>query len=99
VVRKGEISADALREKARFVMGLMSSRLDGLGATWPQVTATQIYTIHNIHPFLGLDILNGMHEAARHGINWHYARPPIESIEYEMDLRGCRREVILSVGS
>jgi len=28
-------------------------------------------------------------------VNWHYARPPIQSIEYEMDLRGCRREVIL----
>jgi len=99
VVRKGEISADALREKARFVMELMASRLAGLGAGWPQVTATQIYTIHNIHPLLGLDILNGMHEAAQHGVNWHYARPPIESIEYEMDLRGCRREVILGVGS
>ena len=99
VVRKGEISADALREKARFVMGLMASRLAGLGASWPQVTATQIYTIHNIHPFLGLDILKGMHEAAGHGVNWHYARPPIESIEYEMDLRGCRREVILGAGS
>ncbi len=96
VVRRGEISADALREKARFVMGLMTSRLAGLGASWPQVTATQVYTIHNIHPFLGLDILSGMHEAARHGVTWHYARPPIESIEYEMDLRGCRRDVVLA---
>ena len=98
VVRRGENTADALREKAHFVMGLMSSRLTGLGVSWAQVTATQIYTVHDIHPFLAQEILGGMHEATRIGVNWHYARPPIESIEYEMDLRGCRREVILAAG-
>ncbi len=96
VVRRGEASADALREKVRFVMERMSSRLAGLGVSWAQVTATQIYTVHDIHPFLAADVLGEMHEAARTGVNWHYARPPIESIEYEMDVRGCRREVILA---
>jgi hypothetical protein len=98
VVRRGEVSADALREKVRFVMERMSSRLTGLGVLWAQVTATQIYTVHDIHPFLEAEILGEMHEAARAGVNWHYARPPIESIEYEMDVRGCRREVILAAG-
>ena len=96
VVRRGETSAGALREKARFVMNLMSSRLAGLEANWKQVTATQVYTVHNIHPFIEPEILGGMHEAASLGIHWHYARPPIDSIEYEMDLCGCRREVILA---
>src|SRR5437868_305195 len=64
VVRRGEISADALREKARFVMGLMTARLAGLGAGWPQETATQLYTIHTSHPLLGFDILSAMPEAA-----------------------------------
>jgi hypothetical protein len=95
VVRRGETSADALREKARFVMDLMSARLAGLGTSWAQVTATQIYTVHDIHPFLAKEILGPMGAAARCGVNWHYARPPIDSIEYEMDLRGCRRELIL----
>jgi hypothetical protein len=95
VVRHGEISNDALREKAHFVMGLMSARLAGLGASWAHVTATQIYTVHNIHPILAKEILVPMGGAARYGVNWYYARPPIESIEYEMDLRGCRRELIL----
>jgi len=95
VVRRGEASVDALREKARFVMERMSSRLTGLGVSWTQVTATQIYTVHDIHPILAAEVLGQMHEAARAGVNWHYARPPIESIEYEMDVRGCRREVIL----
>jgi len=98
VVRRGEVSVDALREKVRFVMERMSSRLTGLGVTWAQVTATQIYTVHDIHPFLAAEVLGPMREAAHTGVNWHYARPPIESIEYEMDVRGCHREGILANG-
>jgi len=97
VIRRGETSADALREKARFVMKLMAARLAGLDASWKQVTAAQVYTVHNIHPFLESEILTHMHEAASLGVHWHFARPPIESIEYEMDLRGCRCETILAV--
>jgi hypothetical protein len=26
--------------------------------------------------------------AEQHGVTWHYARPPIVSIDYEMNLRG-----------
>lgn len=95
VVRRGETSPDALREKARFVMRLMSSRLAGIDASWKQVTAAQVYTVHDIHSLLEPEILGGMGDAASLGIQWHFARPPIESIEYEMDLRGCRREEIL----
>ncbi|HUS08068.1 MAG TPA: hypothetical protein VMZ52_17330, partial [Bryobacteraceae bacterium] len=40
VVRAGETSPDALGEKIRFVMGLMSARLRGLGVGWENVTAT-----------------------------------------------------------
>ncbi len=97
VVRRGDTSTGALREKTRFVMNLMSGRLAGLDVSWKHVTATQIYTVHDIHPFLESEILSGMRESAALGIHWHYARPPIESIEYEMDLRGCRRELILAV--
>ena len=96
VIRRGETSADAMREKAGFVMNLMSARLAGLDASWKQVTATQVYTVQNIHPFIEQEILAAMQEASLQGIHWHYARPPIESIEYEMDLRGCRLEVILA---
>lgn len=97
VVRRGEISTDAMREKARFVMKLMSERLAGLDVSSKQVTATQVYTVQNIHPLMEPEILTAMREASALGIHWHYARPPIESIEYEMDLRGCRREEILAI--
>ena len=34
---------------------------------------------------------------AHHGVTWHYTRPPIVGIEYEMDVRGCAREIVLAV--
>jgi hypothetical protein len=95
VIRRGEDSADALREKVRFVLGLMESRLHELGADWRDVTTTDVYTVHDIHPLLAREILTRLGAAKQHGINWHYTRPPIVSIEYEMDLRGCLQEIVL----
>lgn len=95
VVRHGETSAAALKEKTQFVMGLMKGRLDGLRVRWDQVTVTEVYTVHPVCPLLAAEILKPMHAAKQHGITWHYARPPIVSIEYEMDLRGCAREIVL----
>ncbi len=95
VVRRGETSAEALTAKARFVLGLMEGRLHGLGVGWDAVTATDIYTVHDVNALLAREILPRIGLAGRHGVNWHYARPPIVSIEYEMDLRGVLRERIL----
>ena len=95
VVRHGETSPDALREKIRFVMGLMTSRLQGLGVGWDQVTTSNVYTVHDIGAEVEKEIVQPMGAGAAHGFTWHYSRPPIESIEYEMDLRGVRHELLL----
>lgn len=95
VVRRGELSADALAEKARFVMGLMDGRVRGLGVSWDLATCTEIYTVHPVDGFLAKEVLRKMGRGQGHGVTWHFTRPPIESIEYEMDLRGVRREVVL----
>jgi len=95
VVRRGETSADALREKTRFVMGLMAGRLQGLGVDWAHVSVTEVYTVHSICSILASEIIRPLGKAAAHGITWHYSRPPIVTIEYEMDLRGCYREIML----
>ena len=91
-MRRGETSPDALAAKTRCVLGLVEGRLRGLGATWDQVTVTNIYTVHDVNALLAAEILPHIGPAGQHGVTWHYARPPIVSIEYEMDLRGCIRE-------
>jgi hypothetical protein len=95
VIRRGETSADALREKARYVMGLMTGRLQGLGVDWAQATTTEVYTVFPFHSFLASEIVRPMGPGAAHGLTWHYARPPIITIEFEMDVRGCFREIVL----
>lgn len=95
LVRRGDVSPTAIQEKMRFVVGLMEGRLRGLGVSWSDVTATDIYTLHDIHPFLETELLNRQREGGAHGLTWHYSRPPIDSIEYEMDLRGCVTESVI----
>lgn len=96
VVRRGETSADALRDKVKFVMGLMSGRLKGLGVTWDVATTVNMYTVHSICSILANEVVRPMGASAIHGVTWHYSRPPIVSIEYEMDLRGIDRENVLN---
>ena len=38
-----------MREKAVFVLGRMEERMAALGKTWADTTATQVYTVHDLH--------------------------------------------------
>ena len=90
IVRRGETSADAMADKARSVLGEMERRMGLLGHTWRDTTATHVYTIHDIHPFLGSELV--ARGAARAGVTWHLARPPVVELEYEMDCRSVAIE-------
>jgi hypothetical protein len=92
-VRHGETSPDAMREKARYVLGEMERRLAAFGFGWADTTATQVYTVHDLHPFLADEIVR--RGAARSGLTWHFARPPVRGLEYEMDCRGVGRERVV----
>jgi hypothetical protein len=92
-VRLGETGPDAMREKARFVLSEMERRLALLGVGWPDTTATQTYTVHDLHPFLADEIV--ARGAARAGLTWHFCRPPVSGLEYEMDCRGVALEEVI----
>lgn len=89
-IRHGETSPDAMREKALFVLGEMERRLGLLGLAWRHVTATQVYTVHDLYPFFADEIVR--RGAARAGLTWHLCRPPVRGLEYEMDCRGVAAE-------
>jgi hypothetical protein len=93
IVARGDVSAAGLRAKARFVLAKMEQRLAGLGAAWTDVTATQVYTVHDIHPFLGEEILRRSGNSG--GLTWHFCHPPIEELEFEMDVRAVMVERVL----
>ncbi len=92
-VRYGETSAEAMREKARYVLGELERRLAVFGLGWADSTATQVYTVHDLYPFLADEIVR--RGAARAGLTWHYARPPVQGLEYEMDCRAVGRETVV----
>jgi hypothetical protein len=95
IVRAGETSTEAMQEKAAYVMSIMQARLAGLQAGWIDVTTVDIYTVQPIQPFLATTILEKLEQAAGHGVHWFYSRPPIIGLEFEMDMRGIRRELQL----
>ena len=95
IVRHGETSLHAMREKARVVMEHMQERLRALGGDWKRVTTIDVYTAQAIDGFLVEDLLRPAGSAAIHGVRWYPSRPPVEGLEFEMDLRGVVRELVL----
>jgi len=93
IIRLGETSDDAILEKAQYVIGAMETRMTALGVGWSQSTVTHAYTIHDLHPFLGDELVS--RGAAAAGLTWVYARPPVVGLEYEMDVRGVHTERVL----
>jgi hypothetical protein len=95
IVRAGETSPDAMREKAAYVMSELAAQMTKLGVTWSDVTHFNVYTAHPLHGYLEDVILGPMGGAAIHGAHWFLSRPPIVEIEFEVDARGARQELYL----
>jgi len=90
IIRLDDVSPEGIREKARWVLGEMERRLGAMGFSWADTTATQLYTVHNIYPFLADELVR--RGAMRAGLTWHFNRPPVVDLEYEMDCRGVALE-------
>ena len=88
-VALGDTSPAGMRRKALWVLGEMERRMAALGGAWAGTTGVQVYTVHDIHPFLA-DALVAI-GAARHGVTWQFCRPPVAGLDYEMD---CRRVAV-----
>jgi len=84
-IRFGDTSADGLRAKALYVLRRMEQRMAAVDAAWRDATAAQVYTVHDLYPFLADEIVR--RGAAEHGLTWHFARPPVLGLDYEMDCR------------
>jgi hypothetical protein len=92
-IRRGDPSTAGLREKARWVLGEMERRMAALGFNWANATATQLYTVYDIHPLFAEELVR--RGATPAGLTWHFARPPVQELDYEMDVRAAVREIVL----
>jgi hypothetical protein len=93
IVCLGETSPEALREKARFVVDTMEARLAVLGFGWDAAGTTNAYTVHDLGSLADAEIFR--RGAAPNGLTWHFCRPPVIDIEFEMDVLGPIRDVAL----
>ena len=93
VVRPNDVSVEGLREKMRFVLAEMQRRLAALGFSWSDATSTQAYTVCDIGPLVGKELVAP--GAARDALGWHFCRPPVVGLDYEMDVRGVAQELLL----
>lgn len=92
-VRYRDLSPEGIAEKVRYVVGVMEKRMAEFGSGWQDATATQTYTVHDFHPVFAEAIVG--RGAARAGLTWHFARPPVIDLEYEMDCRRVMRETVI----
>jgi hypothetical protein len=93
IVRCGETSREAMRDKLRYVFAEMERRLAALGFSWKDALSTQAYSVQDIGALVGPEI--AARGAAAGGLSWHFARPPVVGLEYEMDVRGAARELVI----
>lgn len=93
IVRYGETGPEALNEKALFVVDEMLRRLTLLGFSWADVTAVQAYSVMDFHHVMAAMADRG---ALEKGLTWHYARPPVLGLDYEMDARVVSDERIVA---
>jgi hypothetical protein len=92
IVRYRDVSPDGLRKKVRFTVSEMESRLAAFGFGWKETTAAQAYTVHDFHHVMADELVR--RGAARSGLTWHFARPPVIDLEFEMDCRRVTRETV-----
>jgi hypothetical protein len=93
IVRYRDLSSDGLKDKVGFTVREMESRLAAFGFAWGDTTAAQVYTVHDFHPVMIDELVR--RGAARSGLTWHFARPPVVDLEFEMDCRRVSREIVI----
>jgi hypothetical protein len=49
--------------------------------------------VHDFHPVVSDELVR--RGATRSGLTWHFARPPVIDLEFEMDCRRVTRETVI----
>jgi len=97
IIAEGDTSLEGLRQKAAFILDAIENQLHQLALGWEYVTGIQLYTVHDLHPLMTSLIVPKLGRAARVGMQWYYARPPVIGGEIEMDVRATGVELTVDI--
>jgi hypothetical protein len=93
VVSPGDISPAGMLAKAKWVLDEMERRMGAFGGTWKQTTGVQLYTVQDVYSILESEL--GRRGVFRNGLTWHFNRPPVVGLDYEMDCRCVHGEKVI----
>ena len=95
IVRLGETSPEALRDKLKFAIGDLESRFEVLQLNRRDVSSMRLYSVHDLHAALLSEAIP--RGAMVNGLEWHFVRPPILDLEIEIDARRVSQGILISV--
>ena len=72
--------------------GTMHERMSALGVTWDDATESQFYGSRADHQLFAAQDLPRFAEVARPGLRWFFSRPPVDTLNLEVDVRGLAEE-------
>ena len=89
----GETDRTSVEARLESIVTVLEDRLAQLGVGWEDVSATNFYG-----PTVPAELsaaLRRLGPAATHGYRWYPSRPPLTTLEYELDARGTGQELIV----
>jgi enamine deaminase RidA (YjgF/YER057c/UK114 family) len=96
ILRRGDDSAAALRDKTRQVVSNLRAVIDELGARWDATASVHLYSRWPLESELRNILRSELGVSPTHGITCHAADPPLLELALEIDVRCYQRELMLS---
>jgi hypothetical protein len=91
-----EVSGDAAI-MLESIMGVLTLRLEEMGASWSDATAIQLYGADDFQGDVVDKVLSRTGHAAVHGIHWFPSMPPIVGLKLEIDVRSAGLELLVEI--
>jgi len=67
--------------------------LVSVGCDWSGITGSQVYTVHDFRPVL--ENLFAELGISQIGVAWYPGWPPVSDMEFEVDVRRVRTELVI----
>jgi enamine deaminase RidA (YjgF/YER057c/UK114 family) len=97
ILRRGEHSAEALRDKTRLVVSNLRAVIAELGARWDAACSVHLYSRWPLESELRSSMYSELGISPAHGITCHDTDPPLVELALEIDVRRYQRELMLTV--
>lgn len=94
IVRLGDTSPEGLRDKLRYVLEVMRTRMAALGVTWRDALDVQVYSVYGLGSLIADEIVR-RGAAPVSAVTWHVCRPPVVGLDCEMDVRAPAAEHVI----